>query len=204
VALVNYDANLTMRDARAVYFEANGFGASGGYDDAWVSLKLGPVPVSFPNTPGRVRAVRYHDLHHVLTGYDTDNAGEFEISAFEIAAGCRDFYAAWFLNLGGTTAGLFRWPRRTFRAFLRGRASQSLYGQPLEPLLDATVSEARARMRCPDEPPPARASDVALFGLTVLAGFATGLPLLALAVPAAPQVLAGSYLVRRMRRSAPA
>jgi hypothetical protein len=169
-----------------------------------VNLKLGPVPVSFPNTPGRVRAVRYHDLHHVLTGYDTDNAGEFEISAFEIAAGCKDFYAAWFLNLGGTTAGMFRWPRRTFRAFLRGRASRSLYGEELEPLLEASVAEARARMGCPAEPPAARASDVALFGLTVVAGFATGLPLLALAIPAAPLVLAGSYLVRFMRKSAAA
>jgi hypothetical protein len=110
--MVNYDASLTMRAARAVYFRANGFGESGGYDDPWVSFKLGPVPVSFPNTPGWVSAVRYHDLHHVLTGYDTDNAGEFEISAFEIAAGCRDFYAAWFLNLGGTTAGMFRWRAR--------------------------------------------------------------------------------------------
>jgi hypothetical protein len=199
VALVAYDPNLSMREARAVYFEANGFGANGGYDEAWVNFKLGPVPVSFPNTAGRVRAVRYHDLHHVLTGYDTDNAGEFEISAFEIAAGCRDFYAAWFLNLGGTTAGLFRWPRRTFQAFLRGRASRSLYGEPLEPLLDASVAEARARMGCPAEPPPARLSDVALFGLTVAAGFATGLPLLALAIPAAPLVLAGSFVLRRVR-----
>jgi hypothetical protein len=204
VTLVNYDPNLSMRAARAVYFEANGFGETGGYDAAWVNLKLGPVPVSFPNTPGRVRAVRYHDLHHVLTGYDTDNAGEFEISAFEIAAGCKDFYAAWFLNLGGTTAGMFRWPRRTFRAFLRGRRSRSLYGEQLESLLDGSVAEARARMGCPGEPPPARASDVALFALTVLSGFVTGLPLLAVSIPAVPIVLAGSYLVRFMRRSAPA
>src|SRR5688572_30101485 len=117
MALVTYDPRLTTREARAQYFAANGFGERGGYDEPWVTLKVGPVPVTIPNTEGRVRAVRYHDLHHVLTDYDTDLAGEFEISAFEIGAGCRDFYAAWVLNLSGTTGGLLRCPGRTLRAF---------------------------------------------------------------------------------------
>jgi hypothetical protein len=199
MALVDYDPGLTMREARQRYFAANAFGESGGYDEPWVTLKLGPVPVSFPNTAGRVRAVRYHDLHHVLTGYDTDNAGEFEISAFEIAAGCRDYYAAWFLNLSGTTAGLFRFPGRTFRAFVRGRVSSTLYGHELEPLLDAKVSEVRERMHCPSEPPPVQAQDVALFALTAAAGLVTGLSFLAVAVPVAPLVIAGSLVLKRIR-----
>ena len=49
----------------------------------------------FPNTPSRKRAVRYHDLHHALTGYATDLTGEFEISAWEIGSGCADHVAAW-------------------------------------------------------------------------------------------------------------
>src|SRR5688572_30034252 len=99
--LVDYPENITMREARAMYFQANGFGASGGYDDAWVDFKLGPIPLPFPNTKARIEAVRFHDLHHLLTGYDTDITGEFEISAWEIAAGCKRFPAAWALNLGG-------------------------------------------------------------------------------------------------------
>ena len=102
----NYELDGTMRAARARYFEANAFGADGGYDDAWVHLKVGPLPVSFPHTRERVRAVRYHDLHHVVTGYDTDLIGEFEISAWELGAGCKDFWAAWFLNLAGVAAGV--------------------------------------------------------------------------------------------------
>lgn len=94
MALVHYDEGLTMREARAIYFEVNGFGADGGYGDAWVDFKLGPLPVPFPNTRARVRAVRYHDLHHVLTGYDTNTIGEFEISAWELGAGCKDLIAA--------------------------------------------------------------------------------------------------------------
>lgn len=30
----------------------------------------------FPNTHGRRRALAYHDLHHILTGYRTDFVGE--------------------------------------------------------------------------------------------------------------------------------
>ena len=44
-------------------------------------LAFGPVRFAFPNTAGRVRAVRYHDLHHVVTGYATDWTGEAEIGA---------------------------------------------------------------------------------------------------------------------------
>src|SRR5690348_8708353 len=86
---VRYPDELTMREARDRYFEANRFGADGGYASKWVDIKLGPIPMPFPNTASRVRAVKYHDLHHVLTGYDTDWRGEFEISAWEIAAGCK-------------------------------------------------------------------------------------------------------------------
>lgn len=187
---VQYDEDSRMSEARALYFELHGFGRDGGYNDAWVNIKLGPVPVSFPNTQERVRAVRYHDLHHVLTGYATDNVGEFEISAWEIGAGCKDFWVAWFLNLGGTAAGVVRAPARTFRAFVRGRRSQTLYGLPLEVLLEEKLSEVRRRMGLEaDQRDPARLSDVLLFTLTVGAGLVTGSTLLALGVVAAPIVL---------------
>ena len=71
----HYDAALTLREARGRYFAANGLG-EGGYDDKWVRLAVGPLRFAFPNTAGRVRAVRYHDLHHVVTGYATDWTGE--------------------------------------------------------------------------------------------------------------------------------
>src|SRR4051812_17637276 len=94
----NYDPSLTLRAARDAYFTANGFGADGGYAAAWVDFKLGPVPLPFPNTASRVRAVGYHDLHHVLTGYRTDTVGEFLIAAWELGAGCERFFTAWQLN----------------------------------------------------------------------------------------------------------
>lgn len=198
---VPYPDTMTLREARAAYFDANGFGASGGYDDAWVDFKLGPVPMPFPNTPARVRAVRYHDLHHVLTGFDTNTIGEFEISAWEIAAGCKGYGAAWALNLGGTFAGLLAAPRRTWRAFVRGRADRSLYDEPFEELLDLTVGEARARYL--GAPRPATVPDALLFALALASGLVVTVLLLSLVVPLVPVGLVTNALRRRAAARVP-
>jgi hypothetical protein len=198
MTLTRHDPAGTMLAARAVYFAVNQFGDDGGYDDAWVTVKLGPVPVSFPNVAGRVRAVRYHDLHHIITEYDTDIIGEFEIAAWELGSGCKDFWAAWFLNLGSLTGGLLSAPRRTFRAFVRGRGSRTLYGEDLEALLASTVATVRARMGpALTVQPPARPADVALFAGMAAVGGVFGSVVVALGVVAAPVVLAWTAWRRR-------
>ncbi len=182
----HYEPEWTMQRARAHYFDVNGFGADGGYGEPWVDFHLGPIPFPFPNTQARVRAVRYHDLHHVLTGYATDFRGELEIAAWEIGAGCRDFWAAWQLNLGGTAAGALLIPKRTFAAFVRGRRSRSLYGLPFEELLTSTVTETRRRMQVPDAAPPATLADRLLFATAVATGSVVALATFVLAVPLLP------------------
>jgi hypothetical protein len=186
-----YEPTMSMREARVRYFAANQFGEKGGYDDAWVHASIGPVPFPFPNTAGRVRAVRYHDLHHIVTGYPTTTVGEFEIAAWELGAGCRDFHAAWVLNLGGTGAGAVVAPGRVFRAFVRGLHSESLYGRDLDALLDGTVAEAR-RLSGADTAAsiPATAADRARFALVALAGMAVGSLSFAVALPLLPFGLA--------------
>ena len=141
------DDSLSMREARSRYFLDNGFGEDGGYAKAWVSVRLGPLPLAFPNTAARVRAVRFHDLHHVVTGYATDAVGEAEIGAWEIASGCAGFAAAWILNLFALVLGLASDPAATWRAFLRGRRTRNLYRAAYdEALLAARVGEVRARL----------------------------------------------------------
>ncbi|CAN5924838.1 hypothetical protein BH11MYX4_BH11MYX4_69200 [soil metagenome] len=193
---VPYPPDLTMRAARALYFENNGFGADGGYGAAWVDFKLGPLPFPFPNTPQRIDAVKFHDLHHVLTGYDTDFPGELEISAWEIAAGCKGYAAAWVLNLGGMAAGLFTCPVRVLDAFARGRRSRTLYGESFDPLLEQTVGALRADHVAEGSPRPSVA-DALRFALACVAGLAVGLTLFALVVPLVPVGLVMSWLRRR-------
>jgi len=177
------DERETLRQARERYFRANGLGADGGYADSWVKVRLGPIPFAFPNTAGRVRAVRFHDLHHVVTGYATDVVGEAEIAAWEVATGCAGFGAAWVLNLEALALGLPRAPGAAWRAFLRGRRTRNLYRSPLDDaLLAARVGDVRDRLGLCAAPGPATPADRLAFGawsLLALAVFGATLALLA-------------------------
>lgn len=196
----NHDVTdaMTLREARRRYFERNGFGHDGGYGDRWVDFSLGPIPFPFPNTAARVRAVRYHDLHHVLTGYPTTTCGEFQISAWEIAAGCKGFGAAWALNLGGTFAGAVVAPRQVFAAFVRGRRDRTLYGEPLDPLLEGTVGGAKARFLSPSLARPT-VGDALWFALAVALGFVVAFLLFAALLPLVPVGVVTNALRQRSK-----
>lgn len=158
------DPALSMRQARAAYFAASGFPPDGGYGDRWVKLRIGRFFIPFPNTAARVRAVRLHDLHHVLAGYATTWAGEAEIGAWEVASGCGRHYPAWFLNFGALAIGLALAPDRVFRAFVRGRYSGNLYGGEFqEQMLDRTVGSLRGELAIPEGERSPAARDVAAF-----------------------------------------
>ncbi len=207
---------ITMGDARSRYYEANGFGADGGDSLRWVPIKILGLTLYIPNTEARRRAVRIHDLHHVVTGYGTDLRGEAEIGAWELASGCWRWPVALVLNLGALGIGAAIAPRRTVRAWARGRRTRNLYGERegIDHLLPRTVGEVRAalgldersesrgwgpRGLCPwggaqprgidAPPPPARARDA-------LAVAALALPVLGtLAAVAAVPVIAGALAV---------
>lgn len=142
-----YADSSSVRAAREQYFAANGF-SEATYTADWVTLgRLGPIPIGFPNTESRKRAIPIHDLHHVATGYATTFAGESEIAAWEIAGGCSDYSAAWVLNACSFACGLVLAPRRVYRAFLRGRNSRTLYHTGWnDSLLDASVADLKTSL----------------------------------------------------------
>ena len=136
----------TVRQARAEYFRRAGFPPDGGDTQRWVVLRVAGFPIfAFPNIETRRRSVKLHDVHHVLTGYDTSWTGESEIGAWEIGSGCGKHWVAWYLNLNAMAIGFVIAPRRTWRAFRRGRRSGNLYGSASldESLLDWTVADLR-------------------------------------------------------------
>jgi hypothetical protein len=177
----HYDEDATLREARTVYFRRNGFGEDGGYASAWVKVKVAQVvPLWLPNTAGRVRAVRYHDLHHVVTEFATDNRGEAEIGAWELATGCRALPAAWVLNSLAMAYGLVTHPVAVFRAYVRGRNSRNLYARTFDDaLLDRRVGEVKDELSLRRAPAPARPGDVVAFAGHVLGATAVGLGFLA-------------------------
>jgi hypothetical protein len=166
---------VNLQAARASYYEVNHFGADGGDALAWVPIKLGPVIVKIPNTAGRRWAVKFHDVHHVLTGYQTDLAGESEIAAWEVASGCVHLPAAAVLNLTGLVFGAVVWPRRVARAWALGRQTKNLFRANLDELLDRDVNELRDQLGLGRTHAPVRARDVA----TMIA-YIVGAPLIVL------------------------
>ena len=115
-----------------------GFALVGGAENA-VRMAAKEVPAG---------SDRFHDIHHVLTGYPANWRGEAEIGAWELATGCRTYWVAWFLNLGAAFVGLFLFPRAVVWAFIRGRNSRTnLYHEfEYEPLLDMRIKALRERI----------------------------------------------------------
>lgn len=177
----------TLGAARADYYCIHGFGDDGGDALDWVPVKLWKLTIKIPNTDGRRRAVKIHDLHHVVTGYRTDLRGESEIASWELATGCLNMSAALVLNLLGLALGLVIAPARMARAWARGRASRNLYRHPqLDALLGEEVATVRAQLGLVAAPPRARARDVAAILLV-------GLPTLAITLAALAAPLVGLY-----------
>ena len=137
---------MRVSEARDRYFAENGF-STAAYTERWAKLKLGPIPLAFPNTRSRQAAIALHDLHHLATGYATTPVGEAEIGAWELGGGCGPYPAAWVLNAIAALIGLAISPRRIVRAFRAGRRSTNLYQRGWsDDLLDLELAELRTRL----------------------------------------------------------
>ena len=169
---LQYPGSLTLAEARSLFFARSGLGDGGGYNARWVRIETKLFPVYFPNTKGRVEAAKLHDLHHIANEYATDWAGEAEIAAWEIASGCGRHFWAWFLNLGAFTVGMVLFPKRLYRAFIRGRHSLNLYrgGFPEAELPTKTLEWLRGRLRLNNEPVRPTTSDRLAFALWYIIG----------------------------------
>ena len=126
-----YPADWTVRQAVASYLAENGFPVED-YDKPWVMIHMWSLRFPFPNLPSRQVAVRFHDLHHVVTGYGTDPCGEAEVSAWEARRGTRVF--SWFVRSivwSGFLFGMLHSPRRTWAAWRAAQAPASVGLQPV-------------------------------------------------------------------------
>ncbi|HJU72497.1 MAG TPA: hypothetical protein VJ717_02040 [Gemmatimonadaceae bacterium] len=126
--LARRDDSVTVGEALTRHYAMHGLPQDGGEGAAWFRIQLGPLRIPLPNPPARRRAVFWHDVNHVLTGYNTTfSDGEMTIAGFEVGAGCGRSGIAWFINLVMMAYGLLVRPRAVYRAFVRGRRSASIY-----------------------------------------------------------------------------
>lgn len=182
--------DMPVREARAIYYRANGFPPDGGDSERFVKLPVGPFRLWLPNLAPRRRAVKLHDLHHVVTGYPTHWRGEFAISGYEVGGGCGRYWMAWLINAGGVGAGLMADAAAVFRAYARGRASGTLYHHvdngpgfdaAYDKLLDEPLGAVRARLRLVEEAVPTTKDKAAAITIGVLGAVAHLVPLVAAA-----------------------
>ncbi len=145
--------DISVREARDAYLTENGFGIEQ-YDSDSVTANFWGIRVPVPNPPSRKLAIRYHDLHHVMTGYGTDPTGEAEVSVWEVRRGIRVFaFYVRLLVLTGLFLGLFHSPRAVRTAW---KASK---GNPLpkptmdhyESLLELTLGDLRREYGVPEQ-----------------------------------------------------
>ncbi len=144
----SYSPSLTLREALDIFFAKHNLGEEGGLNSNWAYLDMKWFRIPFPNTDSRKKALVFHDIHHIVTGYESDWQGEAEIAAWEVASGCGEYGAAWFLDLGGIAMGIIFFPQKTFRAFIRGRRTKNLYlnNYKREDLVKMKISEVQEKL----------------------------------------------------------
>lgn len=121
----------------------------------------GPPPdVSDPRTSYLIQRVRQtHDLWHVVTGHDTNPAGEVALQAFTFAQ--LRAPSTFILSTVGTLRGLREQPsllRDVLAAFLTGRRAGSLITFPWEDHWATPLSDVRAMLGLPTHPATTKAA----------------------------------------------
>lgn len=161
----------TIGEARDHYFRESGLPEKGGYEDKWIPLKFGWFTFFIYNSDSRKRAVKLHDIHHIVTGYKSDPRGEAEISAWELAAGIYDKHFARLINLGGLFYGAFVYPKTTFKAYVLGKHSSTLYDREFSSsLLQQDVDSLRKSLLPSAEPAVKAAHYIEYASLVALIG----------------------------------
>jgi len=169
VEMTNPNSSTLIKDALGSFYRKHDFGEDGGKNEKIVKIKLGKWYFILPNTQGRKRALLFHDIHHLLTGYSVKFKGESEIGAWEIGSNCKGYFTAFFLDFMAFTAGLFIYPRSVYKAFLRGRNSVNLYHNIIEKevLLNMSIKDAQSLLKL-DVSNKSHLSDVFFFVLYLL------------------------------------
>lgn len=139
---------MILDDELAAFYRKNGFGDIVGARPLMVPVYTGCMLVPLPNIETRRRFLKYHDLHHLVTGYSVGRIGEGEVSAWELGTGSA-FVSPTLgvMNLIALSTGLVLEPRRMWRAFRRGCTSRNLYPHARRAAVDAGRFPSIAALR---------------------------------------------------------
>jgi hypothetical protein len=129
---------MMLNDELKAFYQRSGFGEVVGARPCTVQVYTGCLLVPMPNIETRRRFLKYHDLHHLITGYGVGRIGEGEVSAWELGTGSL-FVSPTLgvMNLIAFSTGLALQPKRMWRAYRRGCVSRNLYPADTRTLVDS-------------------------------------------------------------------
>lgn len=140
---------MVLQDQLLAFYQRSGFGTAVGERPRTVAVYTGCLLVPLPNIETRSRYLKYHDLHHLITGYSVGRIGEGELSAWELGSGSVFVSPILgFMNLIALSTGLVLEPKRMWAAFRRGCRSRNLYQVAVRKQVDSdqwkTLQELRS------------------------------------------------------------
>ena len=110
----------TVHEALEVFYQQTNLAPNFKNKHLLVKAKIGRFPIYMPNF-SLLSNIYVHDINHLITGYQLTWKGEFELSAWEIAAGgWGKNYIAWYLCLMGVALGVFSFPKALWVAYKKG------------------------------------------------------------------------------------
>jgi len=165
----------TPRDLLPAFYRKYQLGDDGGQSRAYVKVELTKkISLYFPNFDARRKAIFKHDVHHMVTGYTSTFKGETEIGAWEIGSGCRQYWAAFILDIAAITPGMLINAAGVYKAFVRGRRTKNLYADLFtdEQVMDMPITQIKKNLLLDDDSSKTNGNlpDVLLFVLLLIAG----------------------------------
>lgn len=140
-----------LKDLLAEFYTAHNPGDDGGESNPSVRIEFTKhFHMYFPNFEARRKAVLWHDMHHIATGYSAASIlGESEIAAWEIAAGCGTYRAAYFIDLSAVMMGILINPWKVLKAYARGKRTTNLYHDRIsrKNALDFNAHQLRTQLK---------------------------------------------------------
>lgn len=138
---------MNIHQALHQFYQESGFEPETGDRPAFVDVFVGCLLVPLPNIDTRRKYIQYHDLHHVINGYDASQLGEGEVSAWELGTGSLLHPVLMLMNLIAISTALAISPKRVFKAYLVGCKSKNLYCPRVRKRIDSGELETVAQLK---------------------------------------------------------
>jgi len=112
--------------------------------DNWLRMSLFGHRIPVKPLHGFKKAVVLHDVHHLITDYDTTWTGEFQVAAWELGSGGCGSPVLFSLKLVSLfLLGLVLTPTAAWYAFGRGRTQRNLYRFDYQEVLARDIDDLR-------------------------------------------------------------